>query len=377
MSRCPSRDTSPLLDHRLWQTVRVGDEMRSNNVPMWEPWLIAASPDREEGDIRLDLPAFGRLRGHLGDPAYSDCAESGRIFVVEEIVASYEPLREYGWWPVGAVEDWVQYSDDENGISLRHPPDWVVSKTDGTTLFESPLWPDRPLELVVSTPTLPPPNWNPNWNAETPVAAAHRPSYNFVQHPWEELPVPTDMAPIEGQMVTCVERRDPEAGCVELHLEAGGHRYVLRQTYATGPKFEPGPLDVMRRIFDSIALDAWPTVTPPPTPRAELGDGPFVTEERAVTQALDMIAGTEGVARDDWRASAELVSERRALELARCAMNRSPDNPLYPFPEAVWAVVLTGPAGIVYDTYIGAVELEHICTGKRGAPLGGGLGPYP
>jgi hypothetical protein len=179
-----------------------------------------------------------------------------------------------------------------------------------------------------------------------------------------------------GKLRDCRDWADTATGCKELHVNAGGRSFTFRQTYGAGARLEPGILEVMDVVFDSVELDAWPTVTPLPAVRSEIGDGPFVPIERAKQQALDMIVATTGLAQSGWTAAARLVSEAEALALGRCDMNRD-DADWYPYPEAVWAVELTGPDGVVYDTYLDAGDIYHICTAQRGQPTDSDGGPYP
>jgi hypothetical protein len=90
-TRCPSRRNAALTDRPLLAQVHVLNAVYGNAVPEDAPWLIAAKGEAKTPDPRLaDLPYHARLRGHLGNPAFAQCQDAERIFVVEAVVKTYQ-----------------------------------------------------------------------------------------------------------------------------------------------------------------------------------------------------------------------------------------------------------------------------------------------
>jgi hypothetical protein len=56
------------------------------------PWLIPAvhEQDRYNALPMLTPPYRARVRGHLGDPAFAQCAHAERIFTIERVITVYE-----------------------------------------------------------------------------------------------------------------------------------------------------------------------------------------------------------------------------------------------------------------------------------------------
>lgn len=362
---CPSRDASPLTDRPLWQTLAFGGSARTNTVSQGEPYLVADLASALAEKLAADgaeRPGFARVRGRFplqeptpvrGSAGEPSCQHAGRVFRVEEILETYSTRRELGWLPGAPPEEWTIYRNDRAGYELRRPPDWELEEQGAAILLRSPHWPDAPLVLLIEEAR----------SVElTPVAGQDR-GFNAVYRQSRQRPDPADGArpPLEGQMRGC-EPTGTLDGCLELRARLIERELVARQEYGTGSDAIPGLLRTTQHILDSIVVDAWPTVTPPPEVRYELGDGPFWDGTRAAEHALLMIESTGLAADGAWRVAAqELISEGEALARDRCDMRREAGNDLYSYPEGVWHIELEA-GELRYHSYIGAEDGAHLCT---------------
>jgi hypothetical protein len=117
-----------LSDQPFLGTLSVLNSTRNNILSEETPWLIAAVEPAQHPQI-APLPYYARFRGHLGDPRFADCAMSDRIFVVEQVVKTYEqvPRPEPPRFQLPAdYNQWPRYHNPTWGYSLPYPSDWNV-----------------------------------------------------------------------------------------------------------------------------------------------------------------------------------------------------------------------------------------------------------
>jgi len=126
---CPAFPTNHVLaDEPMLPWLYVVNSMRSNYLQETMPWLLAVDPDDNNFGTPM-LPYYGRIRGHLDDPAFANCQYADRMFVVEEVVAVYaeEPPDKAGWLQVPAdFAEWPRHVDAVQGFDVAYPPDWTV-----------------------------------------------------------------------------------------------------------------------------------------------------------------------------------------------------------------------------------------------------------
>ncbi len=387
MSGCPTVDSAPMLDRPLWQTIGFGSSMSSNPVPDDAPHLIAAfRPELagQEGEDPVafppsDWPAFARVRGHFptSDEAFQSAIEAGnpcpdhdRIFVIDALLETYLPAREYLWVPVAPEARWIRFRSLDLGLSLSHPPSWQVIESGDELTLVSPHWPDRSMRIRRASPSSDP------IGAPTRRPASHAESWgHFFQEREAAARFGDNQASLEGEIAGCHDWDDERLDCLELNIATPGQTYQVRIPFGRGFDAEPGQLRVADQIVDSLAIEAWPTMTPRPPIHTKLGGGPYWDRARAEEMALSMIGGADGIPGSEWQVSdARLISESEALDLARCSMDRSPDNSWYPYPDGVWLIELSAAPDIVYTTYLDAANGFHICTAKLGEPVESGGG---
>ncbi len=151
---CPSCWEAALTDRPFQGLLHILGGVHSNVLPANEAWLIAAPADAvwPGRQAVADLPYHARLRGYLGDPAFSHCSDSQRIFVVTEVLEVYE--EEPPAAPLYALPEdydrWPRHTERRAGYSLAYPPGWEVEVLDGATLaLRAPQWPDWPILVRV------------------------------------------------------------------------------------------------------------------------------------------------------------------------------------------------------------------------------------
>jgi len=354
MTGCPSLDSSPLTDHPLWQTIHFGGQWTSNHPPPDAPWLIAG------GIAPKDLPRFGRLRGHLGDPEFAHCKDADRIFVVESVAAVYEPRRPEQL-PTPDSAEWTAFDVPSGGARLHYPSAWTVTATgDDTWALTSPDLPAYPLQLqVLRTDAVP---------AATQTAVAeHRQSVPFPQRE-SALRRAANVPRLWGD--TIFRNSDPDH-FFEVRFAQAGMSYVFRQEYGAGFDYDPRTLAYAQDILDTFEITGRPTITPIPPPKTSLGPGPFWSREQAEQLALEMIEGAIVLPAGAWHVTdGELVPEAEALARGDCDMRREPDNMWYTYPDGVWLLELTAATAdrtLVYYTYLDATSGFHLCTAARTA----------
>lgn len=132
-----------------------------SNVPMKsEPYLVAVTPAFTQPQPYWGspgLPYHARLRGRFGDPAFADCDEAARMFVVENLVQVYQlELRDSAFavqLPADVLK-WARYEDRAQGFSIAHPLDWTITlvtepNTVTAVALTSPRYPDFPVTVRV------------------------------------------------------------------------------------------------------------------------------------------------------------------------------------------------------------------------------------
>ena len=155
---CPQEWNSTLTDRPYPVALMYLNTTQGSPLPDDAPWLIAATPEQTQPGVRdwPQLPYHARLRGHLGDPAFTKagCVHAERIFVVEQVVKVYqqEPARPFHLptQRAGDYARWPRYADARLSYSLPYPPGWQAERLDNVTLaFRGAQWPGNPVLVRV------------------------------------------------------------------------------------------------------------------------------------------------------------------------------------------------------------------------------------
>ena len=353
VSGCPSVNTSPLTDQALWLTLSFGGHSAANPVPAGAPWLIAAVPASTR--LSSPLPLFGHLRGHLGDPAYAHCPDADRVFTVEEIVATYAEKKPTGR-PTEDLAAWRQYHDALGRFSLAYPHEWDLAVLAADRLqLQAPASLAGPVTVSVvrgrHSPTA-----APGSSAAQTVPDA------FHQRPPMPFATP-NVPPLVGDVRYCAGRIID--GCIEVVFAHDGSEYVLRHQYGVGFLARQESVWTFETMAHAFQIHRRATVTPTPTPSAQLGAAAYWSADRAARRALDMIPHGPWSVTDT-----RLVSEAEALELDLCDTRRAdPDYMWYTWPRGVRIIELSGVfdgRDAVFYTYLNAETGDHICTAEQG-----------
>jgi hypothetical protein len=139
-NHCPIRH--PALTDTLMYGYLYDLGLPLPNAPLaTDEYLIAVDlTQARQSDVPgiPDFPFHARLRGHLGDPAFADCAEAERIFVVEQIVRVYTqnvPLSLLVVDPPKEFSSWTRHRDTQYGFTIPVAPDWTTTTLDEPNLL--------------------------------------------------------------------------------------------------------------------------------------------------------------------------------------------------------------------------------------------------
>jgi len=344
MTHCPSRMTAPLTDRPLPLFLRHLDTTQSNVPPESAAWLVATDA---EGSVQPELPYHARFQGHFAEDAFAHCDDAGRIFVIEEVVAVYEPSIEALQAEArrGGAAAWPRVRDAARGYSTGLAPGWTV-EGEGTDLvaFRHPAWPTYPITLTVR---------------EGEIAMGDRASYR------QRLPQRPEVPPLLAQEDECPAPVGEQ--CIAVSLSGRGRTYELRVVHPVGLEAPQALLDALTGMVDRFEIEGMATRTPTPEVATTLGEGPFIARPTAEARAMELIP---------WKTfrveELELVTEAEARALRRCDIDygATSRDDARAHPQAVWVARLTGAredgTQATYFTYLDAVSGMHLCTAEEG-----------
>ena len=284
--RCPSRWNATLTDRPLLAQLHVLSSISGNPFPEDAPWLIASQVHSQTPEPSVpDLPYHARLRGHLGDPVFSECQYAERIFVVEAVAKTYQKEAPGPKFQFNELPDdyaiWLRYHDPTLGYSLRYPPDWQIDRADDSTLaLRAPEWRGYPVKVIV----------HPGETHEDIYDAASLPSLLrgggwgvFGQGGMFGGTLETQQ--LNGYFV----EREPSASEREdgVLFSGSGGTYELSLRYPVGFDAPQPLLTAYTIIVQGFQLDVLPGPSPTPPVKQTLGKGPFVSRDEAVARAKE------------------------------------------------------------------------------------------
>jgi len=153
---CPGA-RMPLTDQPFPEALSLFHACGANPLLEEAAWLMASGDtkalEEAESEVlywtrQLEVPFAARrtrLRGHLGDPDYADCAMAERYFVVEEVLEISPPEPTI---PEGLLDEerWESYRHPGLGFRLLHPTGWRLDDADPARLvLSSTDWPRYPM----------------------------------------------------------------------------------------------------------------------------------------------------------------------------------------------------------------------------------------
>ncbi|NLG52247.1 MAG: zf-HC2 domain-containing protein, partial [Chloroflexi bacterium] len=279
---CPINWSAALTDRPLTAVLAVLNGRRSNVLPEGETWLVAVTPEQMQPGVRSQpqLPYHARLKGYLGEPAYGDCADAARIFVVEEVVEVYQEnppeasdaqiLESYATWP--------RYHDAALGYSLPYPPEWEIEQLgDNAISIYPPEWPGYAVvERVHEGET--------HYDQYDPAAAP--PLLQGVGWTTFQQGLAFDGA-VDSQHLAgyAVERNaQPGEQNISVLLNGQGRTYELSLRYPLGFATQQSLLIACSLMVEGFRLDQLPEPSPTPPVKQELGQGPFLSREEVLAR---------------------------------------------------------------------------------------------
>ena len=279
-----------LTDQPFTPLLRVLNSTSSNPLPAGLSWLAAAAPESTRPDnwTAPNLPYHARLRGRLGDPAFSHCPDAARIFLVEKVVAVYQQV------PPGAGEsvtplqppsdyvNWPRHDDPALCYSLPYPPDWTPfplldEGSAAAIALRSPDRPASPVELRVYRGE----TWYDPYLPAAIPPLLQGDAFGLFTQGW----VWGSQVAVQGLSGYIVERPCPQGGeCrwIRTLFNGCGHTYELSLAYHTGLSASQPLLTAYTAIVEGLRLDPPPGPTPTPPVNQELGPGPFISREAAL-----------------------------------------------------------------------------------------------
>ncbi len=361
-----------LTDRPFPEMLRYLNGAMSNSLPEDGAWLAAVTPEGTQPGQRVlpQLPYHARFRGHLGDPAFAQCANGGRIFVVEAVVETYEAkapeeIGSSGLQPPEGLSGWKEYHDAALGYSLPQPDGWAVTAQ------------ASPEPGILSTVTLRSPQW-PGYPVQVRVHSGET---------WYDQYVPSSIPPLLqadgfgvygqggafGRPLTAhlldgfvAERKaGPGEQEVSALFSGNGYTYELTLRFPLGFEASQELLTTYTAIVERFQLDVQPGPTPTAPVRQSLGPGPFLTSDEAFTRIREKGEG-EGI---------ELISARLVPE-AETRVPWSPCSTFFGHPDGVWLVTVHGTFDGLARTmlyYVDATTGESLC----GEEITPGATPWP
>jgi hypothetical protein len=375
---------SALTDRPFAAALLLLNGIQSNVLPDDAPWLVATTPATTRPGMRVvpQLPYHARLRGHLGDPAFTHCPHAGRIFVIEEVVTVYQDQSpDPSAYQLKLPEDyaaWPRYHDAGLSYSLPYPRGWRVELLAepgvlSAIALRTPQRPDHPVVVRVHAGETLYDDYDP---ASTPPLLEGV-GFGVFEQGWIFDEGSVDSQHLAGYRV------DHEAGsgerAVSVLFSAHGHTYELALGYPIGFDAPQPLLTTYSAIVEGFRLDMAPGPTPTPPVKQTLGPGPFLSQDEALARVR------ESERQEIRLLDAHLMSEAEARRLGQ----PSPcSTDFMGHPDGVWVLTVRGtteerpyPIRFFLDAMTGEMlcgeEIDPEATPYPTMPLGTTATPAP
>ncbi len=371
---CPTNSTwqVALTDRPFREALLYLNGAMGNSLPEDAAWLAAATPEgTEPGKTSWpDLPYHARLRGHLGDPAFSQCSNADRIFVVEEVVETYEQkapeeIASSALQLPESFSGWTEYHDAALGYSLPQPDGWAVTAQTSpepgiasALTLRSLQWPDYPVQVRVHLGE----TWYDQYEPASIPPLLQADGFG-VYGQGGAFGRPLTAQPLDGFVAE--RKASPGEQGVSALFSGNGYTYELSLRFPLGFEASQELLTTYTAIVESFQLDVQPGPTPTSPVKQSLGPGPFLTSDEAFTRIQEKGEG-EGI---------ELISARLVPE-AETRMPSSPCSTFFGHPDGVWLLTVHGTFDGLARTmlyYVDAMTGESLC----GEEITPGATPWP
>jgi|GEM_PF-904360 len=277
---CPMNWSAALTDRPFIAMLSLLNGRRSNVLPGGDAWLVAVTPDQMRPGVRSEpqLPYHARFRGYFGEPAFSECEDTARIFVVEEVVEVYEenPPEVSGEQVLESLATWPRHHDAAWGHSLPYPPDWEMEQLDDRAIsIYPPEWPGYAMVVRVH-------EGETHYDQYDPAAAPHLlqgKDWSVFEQGWV-----FDGIPGSQHLTGYAAEDDDQPGeqSISVLLSGQGHTYDLSLRYPTGMDTQQFLVTAYTLMVEGFRLDQLPAPSPTPPVKQELGEGPFLSQEEVL-----------------------------------------------------------------------------------------------
>ena len=315
--QCPWRDAA-LTDTLVYGYLHDLSETFSNPLLPTEAYLVAVDAAQiQPSRVRMtpNLPYHTRLRGRFGHPAFAQCEEAKRIFVVESVVQVYEqdvPESVFELQPPDDYLSWTQHHNTEYAFSIPHPPNWNTTSLNEPNIlfgmaFTAPDPEAIPVELRI-------------YDKENLVDPADPSAFPIADFPATQQGIGTFQQgnSFKNNFATqqlwgyALSRQNESERVNSVMLGQNGKSYEIRARYPLGAQARQKFLTTFIAMAQGFRFDQAqsPTATPPIEQR--LGSGSLLTKKQIwriarVTYPNDAVL-----------ADARLMSEADARRMPLC-----------------------------------------------------------
>lgn len=202
-------------------------------VPMFAAQKIMAYPPPDEQAANMQYLGYRlRVRGHLDDPYFGQCAQAARIFVIDKVVTIYTMNDPNALSPFDSVlpsdfPTWQRYTASSQRLHFPRRAGWAVApvadaKARATLEVRMPEWQQHPITIRVLD----------SLNGSTPVGAGQDNGQFDVAFLRQRLGLPDNDQQFTGEVYI---------GSVDLYtntctavLNRGDASYVFQVSYPVG-----------------------------------------------------------------------------------------------------------------------------------------------
>ena len=337
----------PLTDRRFNTDFSVAGVTLPNPLPSSVPSLELVIP-YNLGIV--DLPSHAELHGYVLDPDYASCPNARNLFILDSITNASGTLTPA---PTAATSDtinWKPWSDPTIGLGINYPDGWNVQVTHnvGSVISAEFTSPDTKQHVSLAI-TAGETHWTDD--SDTLPPAPLNGNRRLVANAGPAL---ARLVDVVGDDIQQGHQRT-----LRLVFNYGGNTASLNMTFVDGTLLNTNLLAIYSGMAASIKFDKPLGISDPMDPtltaKTDIGPGPFIGQDTAISLATAISSLTQ-VTVDD----TQLVSERAAREATPGICREFAQR-----PDAVWLITLTGtkPTGEPAKrlVYLDATDGGSIC----------------
>jgi hypothetical protein len=337
----------PLTDDAFATEFSVAGVTLPNLLPKSVPSLKLVIPYRLG---IVDLPVRGQLHGHMLDPDYASCPEAKSLFILDRIDDGVgQPVASATSTGVD-TSGWQDWSDATVGIGLHYPSGWQVQESRNVgSVVTATFRADGRTQSVMLAVTAGETHWT-----EEPDSVPPPPLVGDRRLMAQAGPALARLVDVVGDETDRGHQRT-----IRLVFDYDGNTGVLSMSFIDGLALDPTLLASFTGMAASLTFTKPLGITDPMDPtltaKSDIGSGPFIGQDTAISLATAISSLTQ-VTVDD----AQLVSEKAARETTPGVCREFSQR-----PEAVWLVTLSGtkPTGEAARrlVYLDASDGSSIC----------------